>query len=232
MNNNAIFLEDSAFNDKFVELKNEFRRHMNGEASAMMTKQNVKYGANYGVSQQHIKEIASQFQFTIDECKRLWASNIREAKLVAAIHFAINNATAETLLEIVQSIDTTDMAEQTAFFLFGKTFDINNFISKLIDDKSTYAFGLSYMSAGRYMQNGNDLSASTIDVLLKKLPTHKFFSITEFRAISFFLRQLIRTDINHFEIINNTLKQMQNAQPTMVQQLFNEIEDEKYLLSV
>lgn len=206
MNVDDLYIADEDFERKIALLKTKLRVRMNGETSVQMERRKLNYTINYGASLQHVKDLSSKMSFTADECRKLWLMNIRETMLIAAMQFPVNDAKAEEMLQWTKRISTPDMAEQSAFFLFSRIERIDDFVITLADEKEGFSFAIACFSAARALQTGLKLENGTIVKLIDKIQNINDIDMTNARAISFLLRQIVRQKFNCVdvkELINN-----------------------------
>ncbi len=178
------------FAAKVSWLKKKLRVRMNGETSSQMTKRQLGYAVNYGASLEHIKQLAAQCQFTPDECRKLWRLDIREAMLIAAILFP--EPTAAEMTDWAELVRTPDMAEQASFFLFARVDGFDRFATALLTRNQGYDFAIACFTAGRMLLNGRPVDGETTERILALAQQRTTLSIADYRALSLFVRQLIR----------------------------------------
>lgn len=186
----GISLYDQEFDSKLTELRKHLKSRMNGKTTEQMQNGQITYAENYGVSLQHVKELASNLTYTPAEYKLLWKSNIREAMLIAAINFPTELATPDELTTWANTTNTADMAEQGAFFLFYRCTDIDALLYNLSKSTSAYANTILMFTAGRALIKGISISNSTISKLIERALEAPSITSSEARGMSMFLRQL------------------------------------------
>ncbi len=217
-------LADDDFAAKVAWLKQKMRGRMYGEPSSPKARRPLSYAVNYGASLEHVKQLAQQCSFTPDECRKLWRLNIREAMLIAAILFPAPSA--QEMLEWADAVKTPDMAEQASFFLFARTQDKGVFIKGLLGKKECeYAFAIACFTAGRALMNGETLQASVVDSLLSCAQSKETFSTAESRALSLFVRQLVRKKTS-LDGVNALLDSLRENRTEEAQRLVFEVETE------
>ncbi len=223
----SLYITDNNFDQKIKELKTMLRLRMNGETSTQMKKRNLKYTLNYGVSLPHIKEIAGKVSFTPDECKKLWLMNIRETMLLACMLMPQSAATLDEMTDWAQRIETSDMAEQASFFLFGRLEIADKIATTMLNATHTYAYAITYFTAGRALQMGININNDTAKEIISRIKDTKVFNTAEARGLSLLLRQIIRHKRDLIDDVNRVLENIKNSGTEEAQRLVYEVETEK-----
>lgn len=184
---------NNEFDTKYSQLRNSFRARMNGAIEGQMKSRGIKYRINFGISIPHIKEISSKFSFTPQECERLWFNEIREAMIVAAMQMPDDKLDTETMKNWSSCIKNIDIAEQAAFFMISRMVEPHEFFQYLINSNDPFLTASAFFAAGRYIQNGQNLSHNTLSLLNEYIdgnwPSEMNIAM---RGISFYLRQVMR----------------------------------------
>lgn len=93
------------------KIKQTFRFYMNGVAAHSMSIKGSTYKIAWGVSLQHLKEIAAEYEKDEELAKALWISEVRECKIIAMILYPIEKFTPETAEKWMTEINTQELAE-------------------------------------------------------------------------------------------------------------------------
>lgn len=226
-----IAIADQDFDNKVLILKKHLKSRMNGKATEQMENGQLDYAQNYGVSLQHIKELAAQLNYSADDCIKFWRLNIREALLIAAICMPTNRATSQEMISWVKYIHTPDMAEQASFFLFWRTTDIDSLIDKLTNIQHEYALSIASFSLGRAIQRSQIVSNKTITKLISFINNKETLRPSDGRGVSLFLRQIARNS-NFYSQVQNTINTLSTQQNNTAQQVAFEVQAELDLAKI
>ena len=143
-------------------LKGELRCHMNGTtASIMRNLMGSAYAKNYGLSIQHIRDIARDvkasdaYRLTVEEADELWATRWREMMLIGIASMDPQTLSEETVLEWASTIPTPEAAEAMAFLLTGHMPSALKLAHKLLTRNTVYDYALACQTAARAIQKAN-----------------------------------------------------------------------------
>lgn len=214
VNLSNISIADEAFEHKVNALKQRLKSRMNGKTTEQMQNGQIDYALNYGVSLQHVRELADELDYTPSDCTRLWQLNIREAMLIAAIKMPSEKATATEMIQWASIIRTPDMVEQGAFFLFWRAEGLETMIEMLLQKtQEPFALAIAFFAAGRALQKKRKINNSIIEQLLSAVEYSKQLNSITTRGASFLLRQVANTGAYSMRVkdIITTLKSI-NAQ--------------------
>ncbi len=214
VNLSNISIADEAFEHKVNALKQRLKSRMNGKTTEQMQNGQIDYALNYGVSLQHVRELADELDYTPSDCTRLWQLNIREAMLIAAIKMPSKKATATEMIQWASIIRTPDMVEQGAFFLFWRAEGLETMIEMLLQKtQEPFALAIAFFAAGRALQKKRKINNSIIEQLLSAVEYSKQLNSITTRGASFLLRQVANTGAYSMRVkdIITTLKSI-NAQ--------------------
>ncbi len=103
--------------DKVKEIKQSFRLYMNGITAQSIREKGSDYKISWGVSRQHLQEMASEYNKDYQLATELWKSEVRECKLLATMLMP-EDEMPEELVEIwIEQIHTQELAEMLTFNL-------------------------------------------------------------------------------------------------------------------
>ena len=227
MKEGLFYPANTEFDKKVTALKNSFRSRMNGETSQQMTARGIKYRKNYGISIPHIKEIAKAYSFTPQECERLWMMEIRETMLLAAILMPEDELTPERMQRWSARIVNSDIAEQSAFFLFSRMNHADGFLTDCLSHENRLLISTAFLTAGRRFQLGLSVSDKLTKALLQLLEQMEHLANRDLmRGISLFLRQGLRhNNISSVEI-RHLMNRLLATESLSGQQLYEELNTE------
>lgn len=108
-------------NEKIKEIKRSFRLYMNGVTAQSMREKGVDYHLNWGVSLQHLQEMATQYGKDHELAIGLWKENIRECKILATMIMPPSEFNDDIAMLWVEQIPTQEIAEFLSFNLLQHT---------------------------------------------------------------------------------------------------------------
>jgi hypothetical protein len=100
---------------KVKKIKQSFRLYMNGVTAESLRKKGLNYKICWGVSLQHLQEMAIQYGKNQWIAEELWKSEVRECKILAILTYPIENFTRQVADKWLMNIDNQEMAEQLVF---------------------------------------------------------------------------------------------------------------------
>lgn len=100
------------------EIRSRFRTRMNGVVSENMRNKGLGYRVNWGMSLQHLREMAAEYSKDIHVALELWKDNVRESKIMALMMMPAEDFTADLAEVWIDSLLTQEMAEMAAMLLF------------------------------------------------------------------------------------------------------------------
>ena len=220
-----ILITDADFDNKVKELKLRLKSRMNGQTTEQMQNGQIDYALNYGVSLQHVQELAAELSYTPAECSMLWQLNIREAMLIAAIKMPSEYATPTEMMRWVSAIKTPDMVEQGSFFLFWRTLQINDFVLLLLQSQVAFAQSVAFFATGRALLKGRGVSDEVISALLATVDCNAQWTTLEARGASLLLRQIYQQKTSFADKVRSIVCSMQQSDDMLKKQIAFELTD-------
>ncbi len=107
--------------EQFKILLKRISRNADGDTMIQMWKRGVKYKRNYGIKLPVLKAIASEFKADQDFADELWASNIREMRIIAGFLQPAELLSFEKLSVWAKDFNNPEIVEQTCINLFSKS---------------------------------------------------------------------------------------------------------------
>lgn len=107
--------------ETILEIKSLIRHRMNGERADSMRREGIVYKVNYGVSIPELHEIAEAYKGDHDLALELYAEDIRECKLLAAMIDDSQKVTGEQIDDWSNDFDNPEIVEQVCSNLFWKS---------------------------------------------------------------------------------------------------------------
>lgn len=180
--------------ERLRDLKFQVRRHMNGEVAQIMKGLDDSYKANYGMSIQHARDVASAESLSADDCTELWSTGWRDLMLIAAAAMGRLNPPASVIAEWAKSVPTVEMADALPFLLAGGVADVNTLAAMLLarDEGFDFAIAANFLARALAAADAVEpvVAMSTSLLLLSVERTEWTFA--EAKSISFLARQCCR----------------------------------------
>ncbi len=104
--------------DIIKDIRKRCRLAMNGVTSTSMRQRGMVYKVNFGLANQQIKDLASNYEPDINLAETIWKENTRELKILATLLYPINKFTQETAEIWVTEIPNQEIREQVCINLF------------------------------------------------------------------------------------------------------------------
>lgn len=104
----------------YKEIAKKIRLYESGPAVDSMERMGLKYAKNHGVSTLHLKQIAESYHPNTELAAHLRQRSIREMRILAEMIVNPADVSEELAHNIVQTIDTGELAEQHCKNLFEK----------------------------------------------------------------------------------------------------------------
>ena len=184
--------------DKMREVKLQLRRHMNGTTASIMKRLDDAYAANYGLSLQHVREVAASLSLSPQECDDLWRTRWRDLMLIAAAALAPQDPEPGRVLSWAGSLPSVEMVEMLPFLLTGHMSRSMDLAEALAARDSGFDFALALNTAARSLQNRPSPAFDAADVaegLLRAAAARAAWSRPEAAAVSLLGRQCLRRGV-------------------------------------
>lgn len=101
--------------NKVKQIKQSFRFYMNGVTAESLRKKGLNYKICWGVSLQHLQEMASEYGKHPILAEELWKSEVRECKILAILTYPVNHFTQQVAETWIKGIDNQELAELLVF---------------------------------------------------------------------------------------------------------------------
>ena len=148
---------------RMISLLGRIRRQMNGAVAESMSSHDQNYGLNYGVSIATIREIVADEPRDYDFAKYLFRQQVRELKL-AACHIAPAEAVGiEEFPFWSRGITNAELAEELAFALLSKIYDINSLMGIWCTESNEMVAYAALMAASRNERTTTEVSYIAIE---------------------------------------------------------------------
>lgn len=134
---------------RMIALLGRLRKEMNGAVSESMAQHGQNYGLNYGVSVATIREIVASEPKDYEFAKYLYKQQVRELRL-AACHIADAKMVGiEEFPFWSRGISNAELAEELAFALLSKIYDINSLMGIWSTESNEMIAYAALMAASR-----------------------------------------------------------------------------------
>lgn len=110
-------MEKEQIDNTVKEIKRSFRLYMNGVTARSLSDKGAEYKLSWGVSLQHLREMASEYQKDYGLAIELWKSEVRECKLLAILLMPAEEMPREVVDIWMEQLPNQEIAEQLVFNL-------------------------------------------------------------------------------------------------------------------
>ena len=159
--------------EKLKEIKQSFRLYMNGVTAQSLRDKGVNYHLNWGVSLQHLQEMAAEIKaegHTPAEFHELsillWKENIRECKILATMLMPADNFPADLAMLWVEQTPTQEVAELAAMHLYQHLPYAKDMALQLIAQPYEMAQLQGYCILARLFSNNTEFTESEINEVI------------------------------------------------------------------
>ncbi len=158
------------YTSKMIELLGRLRKQMNGAVAESMSCHGEKYGLNYGVSIATVREIVASEAKDYDFAKYLYRQQVRELRL-AACHIADpRSLTIDEFPFWSRGIANTELAEELAFALLSKIYDINSLMGVWSTESNELVAYAALMAAARNERTTTEVAFIAVEKALRANP--------------------------------------------------------------
>ncbi len=122
-NNNNMSTADKENNgklstaDKVKQIKQSFRLYMNGVTAESLRQKGLEYKICWGVSLQHLQEMAAEYGKDKSLAEELWLSGVRECKLLAILTYPVEAFDEPTADRWLEDVTNQELAEMLSFYI-------------------------------------------------------------------------------------------------------------------
>jgi len=198
----------------------------NGETVALHRQRGIIYQKSYGVSMNHLKEIAASITPDIDLADRLWHRQVRETMLLASLVCPVNELSLSNALEWCTLITNSELVEQISMNLLSKSQHISNLCIDLTKTGDNYQYATALFSAGWAVRFDNK-NLNGIEIFSQLKPTTEQLYIPEIRrGLTHFLKQLVKSSDLGLLCAQEWIDQHKNTANREVQMIVSEIDAE------
>lgn len=159
--------------EKLKEIKQSFRLYMNGVTAQSLRDKGVNYHLNWGVSLQHLQEMAAEIKaegHTPAEFHELsillWKENIRECKILATMLMPADTFPADLAMLWVEQTPTQEVAELAAMHLYQHLPYAKDMALQLIAQPYEMAQLQGYCILAHLFSNNTEFTESEINEII------------------------------------------------------------------
>ena len=226
MQDNLDGKDNQLFDSKLRQLRVQLRRHMNGVAASLYRSSLSAYSSNYGVSLQHLREVARLVEFVPEECDRLWSMGGRELMLTAALALPAEGLTPERLAGWAATAPNSEVVEVLAFDRTGHMPSIAPLCACLLDQLVGRSVELALHTAARGIQNQTPDAAEAAKPLLRHMAQTSPWTLPEASGVSLLCRMAIRRKML-YEEIEDVCRHAQALETDCARKFLYEVETER-----
>ena len=141
-----------------IALLGRVRKEMNGAVSESMANDGENYGLNYGVSIATLREIAAKETPDHDFAKYLYQQQVRELRLIACHLAEPEKIDIHDFPFWARGIRNPELAEELAFALLSKIYDINSLMGIWTTESSELISYAALMAASRNKRTTSEVA--------------------------------------------------------------------------
>ena len=155
---------------RMISLLGRLRKQMNGAVSESMQRDGQKYGLNYGVSIATVREIVAEETPDYEFAKYLYKQQVRELRL-AACHLAEPSRVDINEFPFwARGIVNSELAEELAFALLSKIYDINSLMGVWTVESSELVAYAALMAASRNERTTTEVAVIATENAVRAKP--------------------------------------------------------------
>ncbi len=103
--------------ERIGEIKRQFRLYMDGKTAQSLRNKGCENGVVWGITLDHLKDIASDYTADYDLALGLWQADVRECKLLATMLMDVKKMDIQTTREWMDQTRNGELAEMLIFNL-------------------------------------------------------------------------------------------------------------------
>ena len=161
---------------RMIALLGKVRKQMNGAVSESMATHGQQYGLNYGVSIATLREIAAGETQDYAFAKYLYQQQVRELKLCACHIADPKMVDTHEFPFWSRGITNAELAEELAFALFSKIYDINSLMGVWTTESNEMVAYAALMAASRNERTMSEVAYIAIENAIKANPESEYIA--------------------------------------------------------
>lgn len=159
---------------QMIDLLGRLRKEMNGAVAESMATNGENYGLNYGVSIATIRSITDAMPKDYEFAKYLYRQQVRELRL-AACHIAdAKSVDTHEFPFWARGIVNGELAEELAFALFAKIYDINSLMGVWTTESSEMVAYAALMAASRNVRTTSEVAFVAVEKAMRAYPRSEY----------------------------------------------------------
>lgn len=158
---------------RMIALLGRVRKEMNGAVSESMANDGENYGLNYGVSIATLREIAAKETPDHDFAKYLYQQQVRELRLIACHLAEPEKVDIHDFPFWARGIRNPELAEELAFALLSKIYDINSLMGIWTTESSELISYAALMAASRNKRTTSEVAFIASEKSVRANPTSR-----------------------------------------------------------
>ena len=158
---------------RMIALLGRVRKEMNGAVSESMASDGENYGLNYGVSIATLREIAATEQPDHDFAKYLYQQQVRELRLLACHLAEPAKVDIHDFPFWARGIRNAELAEELAFALLSKIYDINLFKDTGTTESNELIAYAAIMAAARNKRTTSEVAFIAAEKSVRAYPSSR-----------------------------------------------------------
>lgn len=161
---------------RMIALLGKVRKQMNGAVSESMATHGQQYGLNYGVSIATLREISAGETQDYAFAKYLYQQQVRELKLCACHIADPKMVDTHEFPFWSRGITNAELAEELAFALFSKIYDINSLMGVWTTESNEMVAYAALMAASRNERTMSEVAYIAIENAIKANPESEYIA--------------------------------------------------------
>ena len=161
---------------RMIALLGKVRKQMNGAVSESMATHGQQYGLNYGVSIATLRQIAECEAKDYAFAKYLYQQQVRELKICACHIADAKMVDTHEFPFWSRGITNAELAEELAFALFSKIYDINSLMGIWTTESNEMVAYAALMAASRNERTMSEVAYIAIENAIKANPESEYIA--------------------------------------------------------
>lgn len=210
----------------------QLRRHMNGVTAEIMKGMDGSYAQNYGLSLQHIRQVAQGLDLSPDECDDLWRTRWRDLMLIAAAAIAPCDPAPDRIMEWAAGVPSLELVSLLPFLVAGRMSAAAELVGRLLARGQGYDFALAANFAANALAHrpaAPDLAEAAARVL-RLAPPRMPWTLADGAAVGLLCRKALRAGVAR-EAVDEVRQAAAAQSDPMARRVAQEADDEAEMLA-
>ncbi len=214
--------------DKIRDIKQQFRKAMNGIVAGSMREKGIEYRVNFGLTLPLVKRIAASYTPDKILAERLWNEQVRESKMLATWLYPAEEMTYESAYSWVGQIPYNEIADVCCMNLFCKLTYAGKLANECTASDSEIVKYTGYQLWNRLIINQYTPTKEEIGSLLGNVSALfcEECSVAVINTAVNSIKRVIRMQPQYIDTIKTTMKQLSypsSIGDSAIQDILNEI---------